>query len=92
MCAGVHACACVRACVCAFTYRQKDDLVHKLHYDAVNKLNHIIYLSFRFSLYLPIYIRTHARTHIHTCVCVCVIGCSHPYYGAPFVTCTLLLT
>ena len=72
MCAGVHACACVHACVCAVTYRQKDDLVHKLHYDAANKLYHIIYLSFPFSLYLPIYIRTHTHTHIHIYVCLCV--------------------
>ena len=68
----MHARVCMR--VCAQSHIDKDDLVHKLHYDAVNKLYHIIYLSFRFSLYLPIYIyaHIHAHTYIYMCVCVCV--------------------
>ena len=72
MCAGVHACVCVRSRVGVFTYRQKDYLVHKLRYDAISKLHHIIFMSFHIFLYLPIYIRTHTHTHIHTCMCVCV--------------------
>ena len=76
-----RACMRVSAFVCVRVHIiDKDDLVHKLRYDAINKLYHIIYLSFRISLYLPTYIRTHTHTHIHTvmCVCVCcVFGCSH---------------
>ena len=51
---------CVRARVCGITCRQKDDLVHKLCYDAVNKLYYIIYLTFRNSINL----------FINLCVCV----------------------
>ena len=68
-----RACMRVSAFVCVRVHIiDKDDLVHKLRYDAINKLYHIIYLSFRISLYLPTYIRTHTHTHIHTVMCVCV--------------------
>ena len=78
LCAGVHACVCVSSRVCGFTYRQKDDLVHKLRYDGIKKVYHIIYLSFRISLFLPIYIRTpHIHTFVCVCVCVFLFGCSH---------------
>ena len=73
---------CARACI----YRQKDDIFHKLRYDGINKVYHIIYLSFRISLFLTIHIRTYTHTthtYIYVCVCVCVcvcvfvFGCSH---------------
>ena len=67
--------ACMHACVCGFTYRQKDDLFHKLRYDGINKVYHIIYLSFRISLFLTIHIRTYTHTthtYIYVCVCVCL--------------------
>ena len=54
---------CVRARVCGITCRQKDDLVHKLCYDAVNILYYIMYLTFCNSIDL----------FINLCVC----GCSH---------------
>ena len=71
-CVRGRACMCLCSRVCGFTYRQKDDLVHKLRYDAINKLHHIIHLSFRISLYLSIHIRTHTLIHIHTFVFVCL--------------------
>ena len=50
--------ACMHACVCGFTYRQKDDLVHKLRYGAVNKLLYYLPVFPYFSLSTYLYTHT----------------------------------
>ena len=68
MFAGVHACVRACACACMRVHILTERSGYKLYHGAVNKLYHIIYLSFRISIYLSsyIYLNIYARTHTHT--------------------------
>ena len=64
--------ACMRVCAGSHIDRK---MIYFINYDGINKVYHIIYLSFRISLFLTIHIRTYTHTthaYIYVCVCVCV--------------------